>query len=282
MEAAGSGRSSLLLDLSGRVCVVTGGGGGIGGAISETLGRAGADVVVVDIDEGRAHQTARRISAAGGAAVAHVADVRDADQVGELARQVLEDRQRIDVLVNNVGHYLRTVPFERSPEAHWEDLYEMNLLHVLRCTRAFLPRMVEQGDGSIINVTSVEGLRGYPADPVYAAFKAAAAHFTRSLAVALGASGVRVNAIAPDITQSLQVPYDQMVPDEERDRWRIWAPVGRVGEPTDQAGVVAFLASDLARFVTGHVIPTDGGTLAAGGWFRTLEEGRWTNRPRQP
>jgi NAD(P)-dependent dehydrogenase (short-subunit alcohol dehydrogenase family) len=142
--------------------------------------------------------------------------------------------------------------------------------------------MVERGDGSIVNVTSVEGLRGYPPDPVYGAYKAAVAHFTRSLAVDVARHGVRVNAIAPDVTQSLQVDYDALVPEELRDRWPVWVPVGRVGQPEDSADVVAFLASPLSRFVTGQVIPTDGGTLAAGGWFRTAGRGRWTNRPRNP
>jgi NAD(P)-dependent dehydrogenase (short-subunit alcohol dehydrogenase family) len=93
---------------------------------------------------------------------------------------------------------------------------------------------------------------------------------------------VRVNAIAPDVTQTSQVDYESMVPEELRDRWPIWVPVGRVGTPADNADVILFLASDLSRFVTGHVIPTDGGTGAAGGWFRTAGRGRWTNRPRNP
>ena len=93
---------------------------------------------------------------------------------------------------------------------------------------------------------------------------------------------MRVNAIAPDVTQSIQVDYERSVPAELRDRWPIWVPVGQVGMPADNADVVLFLASDLSRFVTGHVIPTDGGTLVAGGWFRTLRRGAWTNRPRDP
>jgi NAD(P)-dependent dehydrogenase (short-subunit alcohol dehydrogenase family) len=153
---------------------------------------------------------------------------------------------------------------------------------VFFCTRAIVPFMIDQGAGSVVNVTSVEGIRGYPPDPVYAAYKAALVHFTRSLALELAPRGVRVNAIAPDVTQSLQVDYEAMVAPELRDRWPIWVPVGRVGAPDDNADVVLFLASELSRFVTGHVIPTDGGTLVAGGWFRTLRSGRWTNRPRNP
>jgi NAD(P)-dependent dehydrogenase (short-subunit alcohol dehydrogenase family) len=169
-----------------------------------------------------------------------------------------------------------------SDEEHWHALHHVNLLHVLRCTRAFVPGMVERGDGSVVNVASVEGMRGYPPDPVYGAYKAAVVHFTKCLALEVAPSGVRVNAIAPDVTQTIQVDYETTVPDDLRHLWPIWVPIGRVGEPADNADVVLFLASDLSRFVTGHVIPTDGGTTAAGGWFRTAKRGRWTNRPRDP
>jgi NAD(P)-dependent dehydrogenase (short-subunit alcohol dehydrogenase family) len=127
-------------------------------------------------------------------------------------------------------------------------------------------------------------LRGYPEDPVYAAFKAAVIHFTRSLAVQVGRKGVRVNAIGPDVTESLQVPYSQWLSAEEQTQWPQWVPVGRMGLPEDQARVILFLASDLSAFVTGHTIPTDGGTGAAGGWFRSSRRGDrdWTNRPIAP
>ena len=269
------------IDIGGRVAVVTGGGAGIGGAICDALAGAGAHVVVAEIDEQPAKDRVAAIGEAGHSADAVVVDVRQADEVERLARVVLEEHGRADVLVNNVGHYLRPTAFADSDQSHWEALHAVNLFHVLACSRAFLPAMIERGDGSIVNVTSVEGLRGYPPDPVYGAYKAAVAHFTRCLALEVAPHGVRVNAIAPDVTQSVQVDYDAMVPAELRDRWPVWVPVGRVGQPEDSADVVLFLVSPLSRFVTGQVIPTDGGTLAAGGWFRTMA-GRWTNRPRNP
>jgi NAD(P)-dependent dehydrogenase (short-subunit alcohol dehydrogenase family) len=198
-----------------------------------------------------------------------------------MAATAMQATGTVDVLVNNVGHYLRPTRFLDSEESAWDALHDVNLLHVLRCCRALVPSMVEQNAGSVVNVSSVEGLRGYPPDPVYGAYKAAVVHFTRCLALEVASSGVRVNAIAPDVTQSIQVDYETMVPPELRDRWPIWVPIGRVGAPADNADVVLFLASDLSRFVTGHVIPTDGGTALAGGWFRTTR-GRWTNRPRDP
>ena len=273
---------SAAIDLADHVAVVTGGGGGIGAAVSEALAAAGAHVVVAEIDEPRAHERVAAITAAGHRSEAVVVDVRDPDHVSRLADAVLDGHGRADILVNNVGHYLRPTPFVDSDRDHWDALHAVNFLHVLACSRAFLPAMVEREQGSIINVASVEGLRGYPPDPVYGAYKAAVIHFTRCLALEVAPHGVRVNAIAPDVTQTIQVDYDVLVPEELRDHWPVWVPVGRVGQPQDNADVVLFLASSLSRFVTGHVIPTDGGTVVAGGWFRTMGRGRWTNRPRNP
>jgi len=192
---------------------------------------------------------------------------------------------RIDVLVNNVGHWVRHVKdFLAGDVDFWEELHHVNFLHVLLATHAFLPDMIERGTGSIINVSSVEGLRGYPQDPVYAAYKAAVVQFTRSLGVQVGHLGVRVNGIGPDVTESLQVPYSKWISPEQEAMWPVWVPVGRMGLPEDQARVLLFLASDLSAFVTGHTIPTDGGTAAAGGWFRTSSRRgqTWTNRPANP
>lgn len=270
------------IDLGGQVAVVTGGGAGIGGGISEALAGAGAHVVVVDVDEGFATSRVAAVTDAGGSAEALVLDVRDRDAVAHLADHVLSTHDKLDILVNNVGHYLTPTPFEQSDEDHWDALDAVNFTHVLRCTRAFLPSMLGRESGVVVNVSSVEGLRGYPADPVYAAYKAAVNHFTRCLALDVAGRGVRVHAIAPDLTHTLQVDYDQTIPEELRDRWRIWAPLGRAGTPADNADVVLFLVSDLARFLVGHVIPTDAGSVNAGGWFRTVRAGKWTNRPRNP
>ncbi len=271
--------------LADRVAVVTGGGGGIGAATARLFAQHGAHVVIADIDTELAQQTADDISKSGGSAVAFVVDVRDADQVSGLARSVLERHGQVDVLVNNVGHWLRHPgDFVHTDPQLWDELYRINLHHVFLVTHAFLPAMIERRAGAIVNVSSVEGLRGYPEDPVYAAFKAAVIHFTRSLAVQVGRDGVRVNAIGPDVTESLQVPYSRWLSAEEQRQWPQWVPVGRMGLAEDQARVILFLASDLSAFVTGHTIPTDGGTGAAGGWFRSSRrpDREWTNRPVAP
>ncbi len=267
--------------LAGRVALVTGGGGGIGRAVADRLAREGAHVEIAEIDAARGADAAAAIALRGGSAHAAQLDVCDAGGVAAWVDGVLARRARIDVLVNNVGHYLRSQPFAESDPEHWRALHRINLEQVFVVTRAALPALCARRAGSIVNVASVEGLRGYPPDPVYGAYKAALIHFTKCLALEL-APDVRANAIAPDLTQSLQVDYERWVPAAERHKWSLWAPLGRPGTGADQADVVAFLASDDARFVTGCVIPTDGGSLAAGGWFRSARAGRWVNRPFDP
>jgi NAD(P)-dependent dehydrogenase (short-subunit alcohol dehydrogenase family) len=269
--------------LAGKVAVVTGGGGGIGRAISETFAAHGAKVVVAEIDPERAADTVAAIRADGGEALAQPVDVRQTDEVASLADAAFGRYGRVDVLVNNVGHYLyRAARFLDTDEEHWDTLYAANLRHMFLCTKAFGPQLVEQGDGgSIVNISTVEAFRGIPMMAVYSAFKAGVTQFTKSLALELGNDGIRVNAIAPDLTQSIQVDYDRWVPEEQRDLIPRWVPVGRFGTPDDIAGVALFLASDLSAFVTGTTVHADGGSLAAGGWFRT-ERGGWTNRPLNP
>ena len=269
--------------LTGKVAVVTGGGGGIGRAVSETFAAHGAKVVVAEIDADRVADTVGAIHAADGDALAQHVDVRQRDEVTALAEATVAEYGRVDVLVNNVGHYLfRAEPFLDTDEEQWDSLYAVNLRHMFLCTKAFAPRMVEQGDGgSIVNVSTIEAFRGIPMMAAYSAFKAGVTQFTKSLALELGNDGVRVNGIAPDLTETIQVPYERWVPEEQRHLIPRWVPIGRFGTPDDIAGVALFLASDLSAFVTGTTVHADGGSLAAGGWYRT-ERGRWTNRPINP
>lgn len=265
--------------LDGRVAVVTGAAGGIGAAIAGLFARHGAVVEVADIDGERAGRVADDIRASGGRADAVEVDVTSADGVQQLAGEVLGRHGRVDVLVNNVGDYRPLVPFERSGPESWQAMYEVNLWHVMAVTRAFLDPMIEARSGVVVNVHSVEAMRGYPGDPVYGAMKAAVAAFTTDLAVNVGRYGIRVNGIGPDLTQTPQVDYlrDGTTVDDER--WAGWAPVGRLGRPEDQARMALVLASDLSAFVTGHNVPVDGGTRAGGGWFWSPAQRRFVNRP---
>ena len=140
--------------LSDRVAVVTGGGGGIGAATARLFAQQGAHVVIADVDAERARQTADGIAASGGSAIAVVADVRDADQVAGLATSVLERYGRVNVLVNNVGHWLRHPgKFVDTDPQLWDELYRINLHHVFTVTHAFLPAMIDQHAGAIVNVS---------------------------------------------------------------------------------------------------------------------------------
>jgi NAD(P)-dependent dehydrogenase (short-subunit alcohol dehydrogenase family) len=268
--------------LAGQVAIVTGGGGGIGGGISRLLGRAGATVVLNEIDADLAAAAEADIRAAGGNVEKVVGDIRRPETVAAV-RDAALGLGRIDVLVNNVGDFRPTSRgFLASSEHDWKALYAINLEHVFRCTHAVLPTMIEQGRGSIVNISTVEAERGIPNHSVYSAFNAGVIAFTKSLAVEVGRNGVRVNAVAPDMADTLQTPAAAMLRGRDPGMTRAWIPVGRFGQPDDYAQVVLFLAGDQSRFVTGHTIPVDGGTLAASGWYGRSDGRGWTNLPDQP
>ncbi|MDP9332602.1 MAG: SDR family oxidoreductase [Actinomycetota bacterium] len=266
--------------LEGKVAIVTGGGGGIGRGIVERFVDEGAAVVLAEIEAERARETQ---AAVGERVVSVVCDVREPGAAEALVTAARDNFGRVDVLVNNVGHFGgRRVAFHEQTDDEWDALYRVNLAHVFSWSRAVLPSLVEQGDGgSIVNVSTIEAFRAIPTRAVYSAFKAAITGFTRSLAVEYARHRVRVNAIAPDVTETLQVPYSRWVGPEDQHLIPTWVPLGRFGRPSDVAGVAVFLASELSGFVTGTTVHVDGGTFAAGGWFPT-EEGGWTNRPRRP
>jgi 2-hydroxycyclohexanecarboxyl-CoA dehydrogenase len=271
--------------LVGRAALVTGGGAGIGRGICEAFGRHGASVCVADIDGDAAEAVASSLRDAGTRALAVTADVRRAEDVSAMVATAVSSLGGLDVVVNNVGHYLHpVVDFQDSTEEQWDELYEVNLAHVFRVTREALPHLVEGGrGGSIISLSTVEAFRGIPGHPVYAAFKAGVAQFSKSLALQVSGHGIRVNDIAPDVTRSQQLPYERWLRDDDLERIPQWVPLGRLGEASDPAGVAVFLASDLSSFVTGTTIHCDGGTYAAGGWYRTRHgRGGWTNRPVDP
>ena len=269
--------------LAGKVAIVTGGGAGIGRGICERFAQEGAAVLIAEIDDARAKETQLEITGNGGRAVSVVADVRDEGVAEALVTAARDAFDRVDVLVNNVGHFGGArKAFHEQIDEEWDDLYRVNLGHVLACSRAVLPVLLAQGDGgSIVNVSTIEAFRAIPTRAVYSAFKSAITGLTRSLAVEYARDRIRVNAIAPDVTETPQVPYSRWVTPVDEHLIPTWVPLGRFGAPGDVAGAALFLASELSGFVTGTTVHVDGGTLASSGWFPT-EEGGWTNRPRRP
>lgn len=269
--------------LDGQVAIVTGGAAGIGGGVTRRFVAEGATVVVNDIDEERLEALAAEVEVAGTRLFAVAGDIRDDTTVERLVTvAAAQGDGRVDILVNNVGDYRPNGRFVRTTERDWQSLYAVNFEHVLRCTHRVAPIMVDQRRGSIVNLTTVEVHRGIPANAVYAGFKAAVWAFSRSLAVELGNFGVRVNCVAPDMANTPQTPAEMMLARRDPELVRCWIPLGRFGEPADYADVILFLASDQSRFVTGQTIAVDGGTLAAGGWYRRAQGRGWTVLPDSP
>ena len=273
------------LRLDGQVAIVTGGGGGIGRAIAIQLARAGADVVIADIVPERCEETAERVREAGRQALPCVADVSDGAAIREVVARADSTFGRIDVLVNNAGG-TACRPFLEQSEASWHRHINLNLMSMLWATHAVAPIMIRgRRGGAIVNVTSIEGSRAAPYFAVYSACKAGMNNFTRTMALELAEHGIRVNAIAPDHTVTPGTrgnrsgPVDESLwfkrTPEEAEAMRQLIPVGREGIDTECGDIAVFLASPMTAYVTGVVLPVDGGTWASSGWVR-LPDGGWT------
>ena len=260
------------LDFAGRTILVTGGGAGIGRACAEAFAAHGGRVFIAEIDPER--------GAGFTAGTAIACDVTDRAAVARLAEQIGDlTGGRLDVLVNNVGHYLHAKPFADLAMDEVEAIVGINLTSLMGVTHAMLPLLRKAAPGSsIVNVTSIEAYRGIPTCSVYAAGKWGVTGFTKSLALELAPLGIRVNDIAPETTDTAQTPIDYMVPPENREHIERWIPLGRFGRPEDCANAALYLASPMASWVTGTAINVDGGSLAAAGWVRDIR-GVWTNMP---
>lgn len=275
----------MRVDLTDRVALVTGGGAGIGRGIALSMAECGADVVIAEIDPERGEDAVAAVRRTGRQAVFVPTDVMDTDAVRTAVAAAAEAFGRLDILVNNAGGVNGRRFLEQS-ERSWRRHIDINLVSVLAATSAAAPVMIEGGQGgSIINVASIEAHRAAPMYAVYAACKAGMVNFTRTMAVELAEHGIRVNAIAPDMTRTpgmsgmargVEASEPPAVEGRRQAGVEAYIPLGREGVTQECGQVAAFLASPLASYVTGACIPVDGGTWASGGWLR-LPEGGWSN-----
>jgi 3-oxoacyl-[acyl-carrier protein] reductase len=242
--------------LAGHVALVTGASRGIGRAIALELGAAGAQVVVNYASSPEAAEAVvAAITASGGQAWSHRANVADEGEVDGMVKAVLEKAGRLDVLVNNAG-ITRDGLLMRMKTADWQSVIDLNLTGVFLCTRAVSRAMLKARSGRIINITSVVALMGNPGQANYSAAKAGVIGLTRSTAAEFAARGVTVNAVAPGFIES------DMTAELDKEPILAAIPMGRMGSAAEVAGAVRFLAADpAAAYITGQVLQVDGGMV---------------------
>lgn len=246
-----------MADLEGVRALVTGAGSGIGRAVAKRLARGGCRVAVADVVAGRAQETAEMIGEAGGEALAIAADVSVQADVDRMVNETVKALGGLDVLVNNAG--VASPGFiESVRDEDIERVFAVNIIGMIRMTRAAAPHLKESGRGRIVNTASVEGIRGSGLMSVYGSTKAGVIGLTRCNAIELARFGVTVNAICPGPIQT-----DMLAPLLADEKFKAkcirGVPMRRLGVPEDLAGAVAFFASEESSFVTGNVMVIDGG-----------------------
>lgn len=279
--------------LYGKVAVVTGGAGGLGWPIARDLARAGVHMALCDRDATALDTIAPELDAMPVRTLRRHADVRDPAAMAAFFDEIDAQFGRIDILVDVPGGGF-VAPLMRTTPNGWQAIIRQNFLYVLDTTQHAVRRMQAQGTGgSIVYVTSIEAHRAVPNRAVYGAMKAGVASLAKSLALELGASGIRVNTVAPDVFPTpasgggVENPTDPTDPTTTTDpdnaaraarQASIAIPMRRFGTGEDLSGGVLFLASDLARYVTGTTLHIDGGTDASSGWFDYPDDG-WSVMP---
>lgn len=248
------------MKLQDRVAFVTGGGSGIGRAICQLFAKEGAKIVAADLIPERALETAESIIAAGGVAMGIEIDVANAEKVALAVEAAVDRYGRIDILVNNAGLSIgdRITDFD---EAMWDLNMDVVLKGVYLCSKAVLPGMIERQTGTILNIGSVNGIMAI-GESAYSAAKAGMVNLTQNMAIHYGDDNIRVNLIAPG---TIRTPiWDKRLEADPTafDQLTLWYPLGRVGLPADVAKAALFLCSDDASWITGVVLPVDGGISA--------------------
>jgi NAD(P)-dependent dehydrogenase (short-subunit alcohol dehydrogenase family) len=242
--------------LDGKIAIVTGGGGGIGGAIVRRFAREGAQLAIVDIDAEAAENCMRQLSA--GNAISIFADVTKKKSVAEMVKTTLDRWGRIDILVNVAGGADRKLVVDMSA-ADWDRVVDLNLKSVFFCSQAVLPTMSTQHYGKIVNISSIYGFTGNATRSSYAAAKAGVAAFTKSLALEHAKDGLNINAIAPGRIETPRVRGHYT--DEAWAAAVAQIPMGRTGTPDEIAGAALFLVLDENQYMTGQTIHVNGAWL---------------------
>jgi NAD(P)-dependent dehydrogenase (short-subunit alcohol dehydrogenase family) len=253
-------------DLANRAAIVTGAAMGIGRASALALAREGAAVAIADVDAAAGEKTRADIEAAGGRAIFVRADVTSLSDAKAATDATLKAFGRIDVLVNNAARAIGGV-VDEIEEEDWNRVISNNLTSVWRFMKCVVPVMRKQGGGAIVNISSVQSLKGFHGWPAYAAAKGGINALTQQTAAELAPAKIRVNAVAPG---TIMTPLNEKVfreaadPQDLINRWNAAHPIGRFGEAEEVAELVLFLASDRASFITGDIIRVDGGLAIKG------------------
>jgi NAD(P)-dependent dehydrogenase (short-subunit alcohol dehydrogenase family) len=246
------------LKLKDKVCLITGGGRGLGKAMAEEFANEGATVFVNDINADDAANTCELLKSRGVKCFAYPADVGNYDEVSKMTEFVIRNASRIDILVNNAAILRDKAVHNMDIKLHWEDIIRINLTGVFYCAREAVLRMREQNYGRIINMASVIGLCGNFGQAAYGAAKAGVIGFTKSLALETAAKGITVNAIAPGFIETDML---RDIPPDMREKIESRIPMKKLGRPADVAKLALFLASDDANYITGQVYGVNGGFL---------------------
>ncbi|MGC1172561.1 SDR family NAD(P)-dependent oxidoreductase [Polaromonas sp.] len=247
--------AQISFGLGGRVCIVTGGAQGIGEACIRRFARENAKVVIADIDDSRGTALASEL----GGLYVHC-DVGDKAQVDALVAQTVAAHGRIDVLVNNAGIF-RAADFLEVTEADFDAVLRINLKGSFLVGQAVAREMAKAGKGSIVNMSSVNGVLAIPTISSYNVSKGGINQLTRVMALALADKGVRVNAVAPGTIATELASKAVLTSDEAKARIMSRTPMKRLGEPSEIADAVAYLASDAASYITGEIVVVDGGRM---------------------
>lgn len=239
--------------LNNKVAIITGGASGMGRAEAEAFAAEGARVVIADLNEEMAEDTASTIESTGGTAMVVRTDVTDEQNLENLVARTIAEYGQIDVLVNNAGVFDKYTASLETAGTHWDFIFNINVKSVFNLTNLVLPGMITRGSGSIVNIASIAGLVAGKGGAAYTASKHAIIGYTKHLAATYGKDGIKINAICPGtistplITASLaDIPTDPI-------------PLKRFGEPSEVAELAVFLASDEAKFMQGAMVPIDGG-----------------------